>query len=115
MKNKNINNRIIEFINERDWVQFHTPKNLAVAIGAEVGELLECFQWKTDTELNSIIEQNDTVNIADEIADIYMYLISLCNSMNINLEESVRNKLEKNKLKYPVSKSYGNAKKYTDL
>ncbi|ROR28134.1 NTP pyrophosphatase (non-canonical NTP hydrolase) [Mobilisporobacter senegalensis] len=112
---KNINDQIIEFINERDWDQFHTPKNLAIAIGAEVGELMECFQWKTDTELDRIIEQKDTVNFADEIADIYMYMISLCNSMNIDLEESVRNKIDKNKMKYPVSKSYGNAKKYTDL
>jgi dCTP diphosphatase len=115
MKNRIIKDRITEFIKERNWEQFHTPKNLAIAIGAEVGELLECFQWKTDAEINNMIEQNDIENIADEIADIYTYLISLCNSMNIDLEKAVCDKLEKNKLKYPVDKSFGSAKKYTEL
>jgi len=115
MEYKIIKNKVTEFIKERGWEQFHTPKNLAIAIGAEVGELLECFQWKTDEEINNMIEKNDTENIADEIADIYTNLISLCNSMNIDLEKAVCDKLEKHKLKYPVDKSFGNSKKYTEL
>ena len=110
-----INDQIIRFIKERNWEQFHSPKNLAIAIGAEVGELLECFQWKTDGEIMSMVEREDTQQAADEIADIYMYLVSLCNSMNIDLENAVHNKLEKNRLKYPVEKSFGSSKKYTEL
>lgn len=112
---KKAESKIVEFIKERDWEQFHTPKNLSIAIGAEVGELLECFQWKTDKEIDDMIERNNTQAVADEIADIYTYLISLCRSMNINLEEAVINKLEKNRQKYPIEKSYGNSKKYTEL
>ena len=110
-----LNDQIISFIKERDWEQFHSPKNLAIAIGAEVGELMECFQWKTDEEIDNMIKQENTQKIADEMADIYMYLVSLGNSMNINLEEAIQSKLEKNRSKYPVTKSFGSAKKYTEL
>lgn len=113
--NKRVEDQIIEFIKERNWEQFHTPKNLSIAIGAEVGELLECFQWKTDKEIDDMIDTNDTQAVADEIADIYTYLISLCRSMNINLDEAVINKLGKNNQKYPIEKSFGNSKKYTEL
>ena len=108
-------NKIIDFIKERNWEQFHTPKNLLIAIGAEVGELMECFQWKTDDEIASMIARGETQSAADEIADIYMYLISLCNSMNIDLDNAVECKIEKNRSKYPIDKSYGSAKKYTEL
>ena len=109
------NDPIINFIKERNWEQFHSPKNLAIAIGAEVGELLECFQWKTDEEIDRMVEQGDTQRIADEIADVYMYLVSLSHGMNIDFECAVQNKLEKNSQKYPVEKSFGSAKKYTEL
>ena len=109
------NDQIISFIKERNWEQFHSPKNLVIAIGAEVGELLECFQWKTDEEISSMVEQGDTQRMADEIADVYMYLVSLSHSMNIDLENAIQNKLEKNRQKYPIDKSFGSAKKYTEL
>jgi len=107
--------QIISFIKERGWEQFHYPKNLVIAIGAEVGELLECFQWKTDEEIINMVEQENTQQIADEIADIYIYLVSLSNSMNINLENAIYDKLEKNRLKYPIEKSFGSTKKYTEF
>jgi len=107
--------QIISFIKERNWEQFHTPKNLIIALGAEVGELLECFQWKTDEEIHGMVEHEDTQQIADEIADIYMYIVSLCYRMNIDLENAIQNKLAKNRLKYPIDKSFGSAKKYTEL
>lgn len=113
--NKKIEDKILEFIKARNWEQFHTPKNLSIAIGAEVGELLECFQWKSDKEIDDMIISNNTQAFADEIADIYTYLISLCRSMNINLDEAVMKKLEKNNQKYPIEKSFGNSKKYTEL
>ena len=106
---------ILNFIKERNWEQFHTPKNLLIAIGAEVGELMECFQWKTDDDIAGMIAHGETQNAADEIADIYMYLVSLCSSMNIDLDQTVERKIEKNRAKYPIDKSYGNAKKYTEL
>lgn len=106
---------ILNFIKERNWEQFHTPKNLIIAIGAEVGELMECFQWKTDDDIAGMIAHGETQNAADEIADIYMYLVSLCSSMNIDLDQTVERKIEKNRAKYPIDKSYGNAKKYTEL
>lgn len=107
--------QIIQFIKARNWEQFHSPKNLAIAIGAEVGELLECFQWKSDEDIQGMIEANNKEAIADEIADIYTYLISLCKSMNIDLKEAVKKKIEKNEEKYPIEKSFGNAKKYTEF
>jgi NTP pyrophosphatase (non-canonical NTP hydrolase) len=114
MKNT-LTEQILAFIEERNWEQFHTPHNLVISIGAEVGELLECFQWKTEEEVRSMVANNVTEKVADEIADIYMYLVSLCNSMNIDLENATINKLVKNNLKYPVEKSFGSAKKYTEL
>ncbi len=113
MNEKSIDEQIIEFIEERDWKKFHSPRNLVIAIGAEVGELMECFQWKSDQDIEVLVDKNDIEEVKDEIADVYTYLVSLCHSLNIDLEESVRNKLEKNKEKYPISKSFGNAKKYT--
>lgn len=107
--------QILSFIQERNWGQFHTPKNLVIAIGAEVGELMECFQWKTDDEISNMAKYQDTQAIADEIADIYMYLVSLSHNMSIDLENAVKIKLEKNRRKYPVDKSFGSAKKYTEL
>jgi dCTP diphosphatase len=109
------NEQIISFIKERNWEQFHSPKNLVIAIGAEVGELMECFQWQTDEEINNMIEQGNTQRVADEIADVYMYLVSLSHSMNIDLENAIHNKLDKNRQKYPIDKSFGSARKYTEL
>ncbi|HSK69168.1 MAG TPA: nucleotide pyrophosphohydrolase [Candidatus Limnocylindria bacterium] len=110
-----LNDQIIDFIRERDWEQFHSPRNLLIGIGAEVGELMECFQWKTDEEIKGMAERGDTQRVADEIADVYMYLVSLSHGMHIDLENAVRDKLEKNRRKYPVEKSFGSAKKYTEL
>ena len=103
------------FAHARDWEQFHTPKNLAVSIGAETGELLECFQWKSDEDIQNMIDKGETEAIADEIADIFTYLLNLCEVMGLDLEEITERKMEKNRAKYPVEKSYGTHKKYTDL
>lgn len=115
MDNNLLKDKIINFIRERDWEQFHTPKNLAIAIGAEAGELLECFQWKTDENIKQLIEDKNIENISDEIADIYIYLVSLCSSLNVDFEKAVQNKLEKSKQKYPIEKCLGSSKKYTEF
>ena len=104
-----------QFIKDRNWEQFHTPKNLAVSIGAETGELLECFQWKSDEDIQKMIDKGETEAIADEIADIFTYLLNLCEVMGLDLEEITQRKMEKNRAKYPVEKSYGTHKKYTEL
>lgn len=115
MEREDIHKEIFKFIKERNWEQFHTPKNLAISVGAEVGELLECFQWKTDEQIKRMIEEKNTEEIADEIADVYTYLVSLSKSLDIDLYEAVTKKIEKNKEKYPVEKSFGIAKKYNEL
>ncbi|MEI8215909.1 MAG: nucleotide pyrophosphohydrolase [Eubacteriales bacterium] len=110
-----IKREIIEFIKERNWEQFHTPKNLAIAIGAEAGELLECFQWKSDDDIKAMIESKEVEMMSDEIADIVIYSFSLCNSMGIDLEMAILDKIKKNGKKYPVEKCIGSSKKYSEL
>ncbi len=106
---------IIRFRDERDWAKFHNVKDLAISIAIEAGELLECFQWKSNAEINELVNSEKRVQIEDEIADISIYLLLLCEKINVDLNTAIRNKLEKNKEKYPVSKSKGNAKKYDEL
>ena len=111
-KNTNISElkeKVAEFIRERDWEQFHNPKDLAVSISIEAAELLEQFQWKTEQE------NQDLQEIKDEIADILIYSMSLANRLDIDLSQAVTEKLEKNREKYPVEKAKGRADKYTKL
>jgi len=107
--------QILKFRSERDWEQFHKPKDLAVSITLEAAELLECFQWKTDDEVKALINSPYKKKIEEEIADVAIYLKLLSYDLNINIEEAIKEKLEINDKKYPVSKSKGNAKKYTEL
>ncbi|WP_296882952.1 nucleotide pyrophosphohydrolase [Thomasclavelia sp.] len=97
---------IIEFNKERDWDQFHSPENLAKSIAIEAGELLECFQWDNNYNKEAVCE---------ELADVVNYCILMADKLNVNLEEIVLNKLEKNRQKYPVEKSKGSSKKYNEL
>ena len=83
---KKLEEEIIEFTQERDWDQFHSPENLAKSISIEAGELLECFQWNSDYDLDEVSE---------ELADVINYCILLANKLNVDLETIVRNKLEK--------------------
>jgi len=106
---------LLKFRSDRDWEQFHKPKDLAISITLEATELLECFQWKTDEEVERLINSPKKKEIEEEIADIAMYLNYLCYDLNIDLEKAMKDKLEVNKRKYPVSKSKGNATKYTEL
>lgn len=97
---------IIEFNKERDWDQFHSPENLAKSICIEAGELLECFQWNSDYDKEAVCE---------ELADVVNYCIVMADSLQVDLEEIVLKKLEKNRQKYPVEKAKGNSKKYNEL
>lgn len=97
---------VIKFTKDRDWDQFHSPANLAKSIAIESGELLECFQW------------NDNYNkekVCNELADVVNYAILLADKLDVNLEDIIMAKLEENTKKYPVEKSKGSSKKYTEL
>lgn len=97
---------IIQFNDERDWNQFHSPENLAKSIVIEAGELLECFQWNADYDKDAVCE---------ELADVVNYCIVMADRLQVDLEEIVLKKLEKNRRKYPVEKAKGNSKKYNEL
>jgi len=103
---------LLMFRNERDWGQFHSPKNLAVSISIEAAELLEHFQWLKDGEAFDPDKKQD---VARELADIFNYLVLLSNDLGIDLLGSSKMKIEENRVKYPVEKSRGTAKKYKEL
>ncbi|OBW55705.1 nucleotide pyrophosphohydrolase [Bacillus cereus] len=109
--NQNTIKEILKFRDDRDWKQFHNPKDLAISLSLEASELLENFQWKSSEDA---IEQN-LENIKDELADVLIYSILLADQMNLDIEEVIQNKLEKNQKKYPVEKSFGSNKKYNEL
>ena len=106
--------KIIQFRDERDWMQFHDPKNMAVSIILEASELLEHFQWKTKEEVEKYVMQNKS-EIKDEIADIALYLFELADNLGINLIGAMEEKLKKNAMKYPVEKAKGKHTKYNKL
>ena len=109
-----LKDRGTSFASERDWDQFHSPKNLAIALSVEAGELLEQFQWIGDLESASP-SSGQRVRIAEEIADMLLYLIRLADKLDINLVEAAHSKLQINALKYPVDRARGSSKKYTEL
>lgn len=111
---KTITFKIKKFRDERDWMQFHDPKNMAISIIIEASELLEHFQWKTKEEVQQCLMSNKN-EVEEEIADIAMYLFELADNLGINLINAMEEKLKKNAKKYPVDKSKGSAKKYTEL
>ncbi len=102
---------VVSFRDERDWKKFHTPKDLAISLSLEAAELLECFQWSgADLKVDGKLEQ-----MKDELADIFIYGILMASSLNIEIGTIIQNKLKKNRKKYPIDKSYGNAKKYSEF
>jgi dCTP diphosphatase len=102
------------FAAERDWDQFHSPKNLASALTVEAAELLEQFQWLTEAQSRTLSEEL-RANVADEIADVFLYLIRLADKVNVDLLSAARTKMARNAAKYPLDKARGTAKKYTEF
>ena len=101
-----IQNEIKTFVDERDWEQFHSPKNLSMALSVEAAELVEIFQWQKQEEYKE--NEEKVVNaVKDEVADIFYYVVRMCQKMNINLEEAFFEKMEKNRQKHPVDKVKG--------
>ena len=103
-----------DFAMARDWDQFHSPKNLAMALSAEAGELLEIFQWLTEEQSRSLAPEAHAA-ASDEIADVLLYLIRLGDKLGIDPVAAARRKLVANAEKYPADKARGSSKKYTEL
>ncbi len=105
-KLEKLQNKIKQFHLERDWSQFHSPENLAKSISIEAGELLECFQWNSEFDLE---------DLTDEMADVYIYLLDLADRIGVDLIDIADKKMDKNAIKYPVEKSKGKSDKYNKL
>jgi NTP pyrophosphatase (non-canonical NTP hydrolase) len=110
--NSDLKAAILKFRQERDWQQFHNPRNLAAAISIEAAELLEPFRWSSDGEVEQVA-QNRKKEIADEIADLVILLTYLANDLSISLDDAVGAKLAANAIKYPVEKFRGSSRKYS--
>lgn len=106
MKSETIS-RIIEFSEDRDWDQFHSPENLAKSISIEAGELLECFQWNENNY--------DVGKVREELADVIIYCVDMLDKLGLDVDEIVNAKMDQNEAKYPVEKAKGTAKKYDKL
>ena len=109
-----ITTRINAFRDARDWKQFHNPKDMAVSISIEAAELLEQFQWKNRAECEAHLRANREA-VADEMADVAIYLFELADLLQMDLGKEMLRKLEKNAAKYPVEKAKGSNKKYDEL
>lgn len=105
---KDLQDDLLKFRNERNWEQFHNPKDLALALSIEAAELNELFLWKKPEEAN--IEK-----VKEELADIFAYAILLAEKYDLDINEIIKNKISKNAEKYPIDKAKGTAKKYTEL
>jgi len=109
--------RIFAFTRERDWEQFHSPKNLSMALATEAGELMEHFLWADVAESRALMK-NDAARrkkIEDELADVFVYAIEFANSSGIDIAAAIESKMLANAQKYPVEKARGNSRKYTEL
>jgi NTP pyrophosphatase (non-canonical NTP hydrolase) len=105
---------LAQFAHERDWDQFHTPKNLVMALSVEVAELLEEFQWLTEDQ-SAHLAQDKLAKVKDEIGDVFNYLVRLSSKLGVDPIAAANDKIVKNGMKYPVEKAKGNSKKYTEL
>lgn len=113
MNLEEIRRRLAEFAGERNWDQFHTPKNLSMALSAEAAELLEIFQWLTDEQSKQIVKNDkEMALITQEIADVFIYLVRLADKLGVDIEKAVLDKIDQNEKKYPIELAKDNATKY---
>ena len=111
-----LRDRILAFVKEREWEQFHSPKNLSMALAAETGELMEHFLWATPEESKEIAKDpRKRAKIAEELADVVIYALEFANATDLDVAAAVEAKMAANAKKYPVEKAKGRADKYTDL
>jgi len=108
--------KILDFARERDWEQFHAPKNLSMALAAEAGELMEHFLWDSPEKSKLVVQDpNKRVKISEELADVIIYALEFANMAQIDVAAAIENKMQLNAKKYPVEKAKGNSAKYTEL
>jgi NTP pyrophosphatase (non-canonical NTP hydrolase) len=105
---------IRQFVDERDWDQFHNPKDLAISLSLEAAEVMEHFQWKNADEMAEHVKKMKT-EVGEELADVFYWVLLLANKMDVDLVQTFEKKMEKNRAKYPVEKAKGSHKKYTEL
>lgn len=111
---RHLRDALREFAAARDWDQFHSPKNLAIALSVEASELLEHFQWLTEDGSRGL-RGDQLEKVGEEMADVLLYLIRLADKLGVDLEQAAVRKIRLNADKYPVAKAQGNSRKYTDL
>lgn len=105
--------RVREFVAERDWERFHSPKNLVMALSVEASELVELFQWLTQEESNALDPERRR-RVAEEMADVLWFLVRLADRLDVDLLEAAEAKIAANAAKYPADRVRGSARKYTD-
>ncbi|WXU00630.1 MAG: hypothetical protein Ctma_1356 [Catillopecten margaritatus gill symbiont] len=103
MNIKNIQKQLANFADERNWNQFHNPKNLVMAMSVEASELVEIFQWLTPEQAEAIMASSESEHVREEIADVIIYLIRLADKLDINLEDAIADKIVKNGEKHPIN------------
>lgn len=108
-----LRDKLRAFAAARDWDQFHSPKNLSMALIVEVAELMEHFQWLTEAQSGNLAQEKKAV-VAEELADILLYLVRLADKLGVDLSDAALHKLEKNAVKYPAEQVRGSAKKYSE-
>ena len=108
-----LRDKLRAFAKARDWDQFHSPKNLSMALMVEVAELMEHFQWLTEAQSGDLAAEKKVV-VAEELADILLYLVRLSDKLGVDLTEAALHKLEKNAVKYPAEQVRGSSKKYSE-
>ena len=106
--------KILVFHDARDWRQFHNPKDLAISLVLEAGEVMEHFQWKSKEEVLEYAKTNKE-EIAEELADVYKYLMILCHELDVDIETAVVKKIKTDEINYPISKAKGKHLKYNKL
>lgn len=112
---ENLKSKLRAFSKERDWEQFHNPKNISTALSVEASELLEIFQWSNDGGLSEIKDPKKRKEIEKEIADVFNYLLKLVDILDMDLEKAALEKINENEKKYPVEESKGKSVKYTEF
>ncbi len=103
--------KALSFRDDRDWTQFHNPKDVAISISLEAAELLEVFQW-SGTDLEAVQKRNQA---KEELADVFIYSIYMAEALGVDIPDAISEKIDKNAAKYPVDKAKGNSRKYTEL
>ncbi len=115
MKNiEELTKEIIEFIEARDWKQFHNPKDLAISLSLEASEVMEHFQWKSKEEIDEYVKEHRK-DIGEELADVFYWVLLMSYYLEINISDAFEEKMQKNNLKYPRELSQGKHTKYTEL